>query len=292
MSELITMDLIVVEQIPKIKERCEDAAAEIDKRLSIVDSLVCTEESLKDIKKIRADFNKELAVVEKLRIEVKEKVLNPYDDFLAVYNRCIRDKYAAAKKTLDTKIGEVESELRTRKEEKIKAYYNEYAKSSLVTEYADFDRQMGGFRTSDSEASLKKACKAHIDRIASDIKAIETQPEELQAEILAEFKKLLSATDAITIVSDRHKAIKEQMEAQQARETAQAAEAGAEAKVNEATATAPLAPPTAIASPTAAPTAPPIDPNKIVTVPFKVTATYQKVKELKQYLINGGYQFE
>ncbi|MCL2220980.1 MAG: DUF1351 domain-containing protein [Oscillospiraceae bacterium] len=283
MSELITMDLIVVEQIPVIKERLKTVAEEIDSRLSIVDTLVCDEESVKAVKKIRTEFNKEFADAEKLRKIVKQQVLNPYDEFETVYKECISDKYKAAKEILDSKIKEVEDELRSVKIDKLFTFFNECAESSGVVDYADFERQiMPVFKMSTTETALKKICKERIESVVADIKAIETQPEELKGEILAEFKKSLSAAESISIVAERHKAIKMQLEVQAAREEQKAAEQEVENKVDAA-----------VAPPLAPPTAPPVvydDPVKTVT--FKVTAPLSKLRELKKFIVDGGYKYE
>jgi len=277
------MDMIVVEQIPIIKERLIEVAVKIDEKLSIVDGLVCTEESLKEVKAIRAEFNKDFAEIEKLRKAVKEQVLNPYNDFEKTYKECVSDKYNAADKTLKSKIESVTDELKTEKINIIRAYFNEYAESAHVREYADFDKQMANiFRLSDTETSLKRICRERIDSLASGIKAIEAQPEELRPEILVEFKKSLSATDAISVISARHKAIEEQMRQQKEREERQAMEIDTVAKV-EAVISQPLAPPTVVIEE---------EPDPIKEVAFKVRAPLSKLKALKQWLIDGGYEFE
>ena len=53
-------DLIIVKQLPQIEEHLKELSAEIDKKVESAKSLVCTEESVKTIKQVRADLNKEL----------------------------------------------------------------------------------------------------------------------------------------------------------------------------------------------------------------------------------------
>jgi hypothetical protein len=163
-------------------------------------------------------------------------------------------------------------------------FFNECAESANVIEYADFERQvLPSFRMSDTDNALKKLCRERIDAIVSDLKAIDTQPEELKAEILAEFKKSLSATDAITIVADRHKAIKAQMEVQAAREQQQATEAEVVAKVDATVAPAPLAPPVAT---------PEVEADPSFQMTFTVVAPLSKLKALKAYLIEKGIEYK
>ena len=51
-------DLIIVKQLPQIEEHLKELSAEIDKKVEYAKSLVCTEESVKAIKQVRADLNK------------------------------------------------------------------------------------------------------------------------------------------------------------------------------------------------------------------------------------------
>lgn len=296
-TEIMTLDqLIVVEQLPIITEKLQQHAAVIDKRLSIVDDLVCTEESLKEVKKVRADFNKESAAAHELFRAAKDQVLMRWNEVETAYNECIRDKYRAADITLKSKIGDVESELTTRKIEGIKVYFNEYATTHSVTEYADFRRQMSDIKRSSSDAMLKRICQERIDSIVNGLRAIETQPEVLQAEILAEFKRTLKATEAITVVSERHKAMARQKAAQEARKAELAAKEEAERKAAEAvipqSAQTPQPKPQPMPQPLAPPKEPVADPDPIKTVTFTVTDRLSKLKLLKAFIIEGGYKYE
>ena len=281
-EEVLTMDLIVIEQLPVITETLRTHAAEIDEKLSIVDNLVCTEESVKEVKKVRAGFNKESAAAHELFRSVKSQVLMRWNEVEQTYNECIRDKYKAADIVLKNKIGEVESELKARKTETVKAFFNEYAQSHSVEEYADFDKQMAAVRMSDTETTLKRIVKERIDSLVSGLRAIEAQPEEHRAEILSVFKKTLKATEAITIVAERHKAIEQQKQAQAARAEQKAREAESVAKV-EAVVAPTLAPPTVAA---------PVDDDPVCVVSFKVTGKRSKLRLLKAFLIEGCYQYE
>ena len=293
-TDVLTMDLIVVEQLPVIRESLKSLSAEIDDKLSIVNGLVCSEETLSEVKKVRAEFNKEFAAIEDVRKQVKTAVLTPYNEFEAIYRDCVSDKYKAADATLKAKIGEVEKELKDRKTAKIKVYFDEYASKNFVTEYADFERQMSGIRMSDSETQLKRICRERIDPLANGIKAIDAQPEELRAEILVEFKATLNALQAIAIVSERQKAKEDQRIQDEKRKAEQA-------KAEEAAATAaqaipqPIPAPAPLAPPTAAPEPQPMpqsEDDSVRTVEFKVTHKLSKLRELKMYLINGGYEIE
>ena len=75
-------ELIVIEQLPIIKEHLKKVAEEIDEKVENAKKLVCTEENKQSIKKIRTEMNKELEEFESQRKAVKEKVLAPYTRFI------------------------------------------------------------------------------------------------------------------------------------------------------------------------------------------------------------------
>ena len=64
--------------------------------------------------------------------------------------------------------------------------------------------------------SLKEQAKYFIDKVADDLKLIETQ--EHKAEILVEYKQTLNVSNAITTVANRFKAIEEEKVRQQEKE--------------------------------------------------------------------------
>ena len=55
-------ELIVIEQLPVIKEQLKLASAEVDKKVEEAMALVCTEDNVKIIKEVRASLNKEAKV--------------------------------------------------------------------------------------------------------------------------------------------------------------------------------------------------------------------------------------
>jgi len=288
-EEIAIAGLIVVEQLPIISEQLKAHSAGIDEKLAIVEALVCTEETVKEVKKIRAEFNKDFAVIEELRKRVKNAVLAPYQDFELVYKTCVSDKYNAADATLKAKITDVENELKTKKMSELKTYFDEYAASKNVSGYADFERQMSDQRASQTFPALMRICRERIDQLASGLAAIDAQPEDIRAEILAEFKKTLSATEAIAIIAQRHRDTEEQEIAKKEREQRQAAEAEAAKRVDEALPD-PMSPPRIpIAPPVAAPTE---DPDPVRCLSFKVTAPLSKLRELKRFLDEGEYEYE
>lgn len=276
-----TQNLIVVKQLPIIEERLKSLSDEIDAKVNSALALPCTEDNIKAVKAARADLNKTFEALERQRIEVKNAIMTPYEQFNGIYKTYVSDKIKTADTTLKNRISDVESELKSKKEEEVKLYFNEYLCSKDI-DFISYEDAKINVTLSASLKSLKEQAKDFIDRIADDLALIQTQ--EHKEEILVEYKKNLNCSQAITAVTARHKAIEEQKAKQAEIEARRQAQAEAIKKV-ETVASTPLEPPKQTEIPLA-----PSDPVR--TLSFKVTAPISKLRELKAFLVEGGYQYE
>jgi hypothetical protein len=292
--------LIVIRQLPIIEDQLAAVKQSITERVNTALSLVCTEETYKDIKKVRSDLNKEYAELETRRKEVKTAVMAPYEQFEKVYKDCAGDIYTAADRKLKQKIAEVEDGLKQQKADALKAYFAEYRQSLGLSDdlvrYEDMGIRVG---LSDSLTALKKKAKDFLDHVSEDLKAIESHED--RDEILSEYRNGFNLANAMSTVAARHKAIEDarrQREEAEARRKAQEEQARSlEAVIAAQVAQdAPVSPPVAVEevpsvpAPTAAPEAP--EAEKIYSTSFRVTGTLEKLKALKQFLVEGGYQYE
>lgn len=287
-------DLIVVKQLPQIEEHLKELSIDIDKKVENAKSLVCTEENVKTIKQVRADLNKEFKEVEQQRKMVKEQILAPYIQFEEIYKTYISDKYKGADSDLKTKIDTTENELRARKEQETRDYFEEY-KQSLSIDFIKFEDAKIKVGLADSKTSLKKQAKDFIDRVNTDLATIMLQ--EHKEEILVEYKQngyVLST--AISTVINRTKAIeeakrkKEELKQKQLEEAQRIADENIKAQT-EATKQALenfRVPEQEVLQ------APIIEEKQeeILTLRFTVKGTRTKLKALKEFLVNGGYEYE
>ena len=273
--EVSKNELILVEQIPVIKQYLNEVKTDITKRVENALSLVCTEDTVKTVKEERAALNKELKFWEEKRKEVKKAVLSPYEQFEAVYKDCISDIFKKADVELKAKIDNVENELKEQKTTEVMRYFYEYVDSKGVGgDFLSFDRANINITLSASMKSLKEQAKAFIDRICDDLNLIRTQ--EHKDEIFYEYKQSLNVSGAITTVVNRYKAIEEA----KAKAEEQKAKAEAEQKAVEKVETV-------IETLT-----PPVEEEKILTLKFTVRGTMPQLKALKEFLNNGGYDYE
>lgn len=268
-------EIIAVKQLPIIEEKLAEIKAAVTSKVDLAMSLVCTEETYKDIKKTRADLNAEFKAWEDKRKEVKAAVMTPYEKFEAIYKDCISDAYKKADKDLKGKIDSVEGELKAKKEQEVKEYFGEYLASKGI-DFVTYENANVNVTLSASMKSLKEAAKAFIDRICDDLNLIDTQ--ENKAEILVEYKRTLNVSQAITTVTARMKAIEEEKARQAAEQKP--------VEQEEKTQFVKLTPPTV--------EAPKVESaeEQVCTISFKVTATRAKLRQLKAFLENGGYNYE
>lgn len=287
-------ELITIKQLPQIEEHLKELSIEIDKKVKNAKSLVCTEENVKAIKQIRADLNKEFKEVEQQRKTVKEKILESYMQFEGVYKTYISDKYKEADSELKNKVDTTEDELRARKEQEIRDYFEEY-KQSLLIDFIKFEDAKIKVGLSDSKTSLKKQVKDFIDRVNTDLATIMLQ--EHKEEILVEYKQngyVLST--AISTVVNRIKAVEETKRKQEELKQKQLEEAQRIADENikiqtEATKQAldnfRVTEQEVLQAPTVEEKQ-----EEILTLKFTVKGTRTKLKALKEFLVNGGYEYE
>lgn len=283
-------DLIEVKQLPVIEEQLRSVSTVIDERVKNATSLVCTEESVKTIKEIRAELNKDYKEFESKRKLVKEQVLKPYNDFENVYKECISDKFRNADIILKGKIDNIENELKAKKEKEIKDYFEEYKEANNI-DFITYGQARINVTLSASMKSLKEQAKSFIDKVVDDLKLIETQ--EHKTEILVEYKQTLNVSQAITSVTNRFKAIEEEKKRQEELKQRQTEEAQRIAEQNikmqeEATKKAlnNFVVPEVLQTPVEE------KQEEILTLKFTVRGTRTKLKELKQFLENGGYDYE
>ncbi|MDR1246105.1 MAG: DUF1351 domain-containing protein [Clostridiales Family XIII bacterium] len=302
-------ELIVVKQLPIIEERLKTIKEQIQTRTKEALALECTEETVKEIKKIRAELSSGFKELEAQRKEVKKTVMAPYDQFEAVYRACVTDVYAPADAELKSRIDEVENVVREEKRAEIAAYFDEYAKSKNI-DFLTFDKMGLQVGLSTNAKSMKSMVAEFVDGIADGLTLIDTQ--EYKEEILVEYKKSLNAVSAITSVKQRHEAIEAERKRAEAAAAKRAAEveAATESEIPESENEMPeseIPEPfraddtdddddTGIDVEPAAETIVaeygPVAPGTTQRADLTVYGTVTQLKTLEEFLVNKGYMYE
>lgn len=286
--------IITIKQLPIIEERLQLIKAEIDAKTQHVLALDCNDATVKAIKSLRADLNKDFSDLEEKRKEVKRAVMSPYERFEEVYTECVTNIYKQTDAILKGRIAIVENAIKANKDKEVKAYYDEYAES-LGIDFVPYKKSGITVTLSASAKKLKEQAAAYLDRIADELKLIATQPQDLQPEILVEYKRTVNVAYSIQTVIERKKAIEEEAERARQQAEQQTIYEAAEARVDEAVESYGEEHQEAVAPPTVAEAQE--QPEKLYRVAFAVYGSFEGVKLVKNFLANdflknGGKKYE
>lgn len=263
-------ELIRLIQAPIIEEKLRALKTEIEQRTSDALALVCTEDTVKSVKATRAELNKEFQALEEQRKAVKKAVLDPYNQFEAIYKECVSDAYKRADAELKSRIDGVQQELRQRKEQEVADFFAEYAASRDVS-WLNFCIAGPNVTLSASAKSLKLQAAAIIDRVASEVAAISSMDNS--EEIMVEYKRTMNVAAAVSTVQERHRLLEQEKEVREAWEASKAQQVEAVKRVEAFT------PPTVREEP------------EVLSLTFTVTDTRDRLRLLKQFLVSNGYTF-
>ena len=200
--------MIVINQLPIISERLDKVKDEIKRRTAFADTVTVSEENRQEIKKIRAAMNAEKSRLDEVYKKALEAVIAPIQVVQDKYKDCV-GLYTKANSQLKAKIDVIEDGLKLEKENSVKEYFEELVTAKKI-DFISFERLGLKITLSVSEKKLKEQVNNIVERVATDLKAIEIQ--ENKEEILVEYKKSLNVSEAVSIVDARHKAIQAEKE--------------------------------------------------------------------------------
>lgn len=276
-----------------------------------IKGLAKIEDNIKEVKKFAEDLNKYYATVvwtgdtlndaknEKANVnkfkdkvaEFRKNIIAEYNKPIALFETTAKDTEAILKETYETiniQVKKYEDDTKKQIKKQCIEYFNECIASEKI-DFVTFDNMNMnitlGMQTKGGELTkkTKDEINAFVEKIVSDIELI--NEEELKTEILVEYKKTLNASASILEVKRRAKAIEDekqrQIELAKQREIQQQTIAKVDAVVEQPEQ------PTIINAPIEEKPE-----EKIYNVSFKVYGTLDQLKELKQYLVNGGYKYE
>lgn len=268
MEEKELNEIVIIEQLPVIKEKLQLISDEIEKEVEYALSLPCDEETVKDVKNARAKLNKIKTSLEEKRKQVKNAVMSPYNEFETIYNDLVKDKLTKADETLKNRVDFVEESKKTEKENELRKFVEEHCKANNV--HIDFDKIGLNVTLSASMSSLKEQAKQFIEKVASDLKLIEM--EEFSSEILYEYNKCFDYVQAKTIVLERKKELDNIEQQQKNNENVENSNIVNEEKVNEIIA--------------------PIEIEETYVYQFTVNATKTQAKQITEFMDSIGVTYE
>lgn len=296
------LQVITLKQLPIIEEHLQLVKSDVETRTRNAMQLVCTEETRKDVKSIRTELSKEFAEMENQRKRVKEAIMEPYNQFEAVYKECISDPYKKADAELKKRIDEVESGLKSDKEKAIRDYFNELCKANNLP-WLRFEQMGLKIGLSTSVNGTKTALTSTVLRISNEV--LELSRYENAAELMVEYKKSLNMALALSTIRARQEQIELQKQYEAQRRAALEQQRAAEEKVQKAVSEAqetqqdsaepPIEEVTAPTeeTPTEAPVAVQEQAQPtIYEVKFAVRGTIEQLKKLKQFIMQEGMSYD
>lgn len=265
-------ELIKVEQLPKIFSQLEIIGKEIDKNLEGLNELKCTEFNKKEVKKRRTEITNLNTLMEDKRKEIKNAILKDYEIFNKKYEKEVKNKLINAKNILTDKINEIEDGQKQEKREAIEEFANNYIIDKNLEGLVTFEQLNINITLTASEKSLKDEVLRKLEKIETDLKLIQLE-ENYSDEILIEYKKNFDLTKAKLEVVNRHKQL----------EKLQQEKSEVQLKIDEED---------NIVESIDEIVAPKEIDEELITVSFTITDTKDRIKEIKEFLIKGGYDYE
>lgn len=201
MTELkIVQPLVITGGFDEIKSK-------VEKRVNTALNLAVSIDNIKDVKKYKAELNKELKALEDERKRVKAEALRPYNDWEQKYKECVSIPYKEAEQKLKGQITEIEDLKKKEILNEVKDFFNGYllTKSEEVQKLAKYEDMNLKILLSSNIKNLRETCTTYIDNVERDISIINNQ--QYADEVMYEYSKCHNVAFAIQNVVARHNVI-------------------------------------------------------------------------------------
>lgn len=266
-----------IKTVGEIESNMKEVKGYVENLNNYYQNILFTEETMKEAKDEKSKvnkFKKQVSDYRKNIIAEYNKPIKVFEDTAKETEKLLTETY----NTINQQVAKYENEQKEIKEKEVKEYFEEYRTANNI-DFITYGQAGINVTLSASMKSLKEQAKQFIDKIVDDLKLIETQ--EYKTEILVEYKQTLNVSQAITSVTNRFKAIEEEkkkMEQEKKIEKFVVDIAKESDKYIEQTIL----------------NAPVIEEKQedVLTLKFIVKGTRTKLRELKQFLESGGYDYE
>lgn len=268
---------VKIKSLGEIESNMKEVKGYVESLNNYYKNITFTEETIKEAKEEKAKINKfksEVANYRKNIIAEYNKPIKIFEDTSKETEKILTETY----NTINRQVASYEDIEKQKKEQEIKDYFEEYKVANNI-DFVSYGQAKINVTLTASVKKLKEQAKAFIDEIIDDLKLIETQ--ECKDEILVEYKQNLNVSRAIQEVANRHKLLEEERKRQEEwKKTEQFIIDTARESDNYAEEVKRLEAPVEIKQ------------EDILTLKFTVKGTRTKLRELKQFLEDGGYDYE
>lgn len=276
-----------LKQLPdKIEFNYEEMKAEFSKKLVHYNTLVVTEDSIRDAKTDKAALNKLKEAIDTRRKEIKKLYLLPYENLEKQCKELIA-MIEAPIKSIDSQIAVFDQKLQDEKWEQITAYYNAEVKE--LKELVPLEKIVSSKWKNKTESleSVNNAIGDTLERIRGELETISTLHSPYEQQIKDVYLNGYNLSKALMEqkrLEERQKQI-EEMERQ--KEEQQRAAQNVSEPVIEAKKESPVQ---AVTEDTPATPTAPITPKYSAT--FKVTGTQTQLQALAAFMKKYNINYE
>lgn len=276
-----------LKQLPdKIEFNYEEMKAEFSKKLVHYNTLVVTEDSIRDAKTDKAALNKLKEAIDTRRKEIKKLYLLPYENLEKQCKELIA-MIEAPIKSIDSQIAVFDQRLQDEKWEQITAYYNAEVKE--LKELVPLEKIVSSKWKNKTESleSVNNAIGDTLERIRGELETISTLHSPYEQQIKDVYLNDYNLSKALMEqkrLEERQKQI-EEMERQ--KEEQQRAAQNVSEPVIEAKKESPVQ---AVTEDTPATPTAPITPKYSAT--FKVTGTQTQLQALATFMKKYNINYE
>ena len=278
-NELNINEIIRVETLPVIFQQLEVVGVMVDEELEKFKDIECTEENKQEVKKTRTSINNTLKVFEDKRKEIKNQVLEAYNQFNEKYELEVKTKLENASNDLKMKIEYIESSQLAEKEIELGSFIEEHIKANhlenILKDVAEVVRLANlKVNLSSSMKSLKEGALAFIQRVANEVKLIEL--EETPSNLLYEYQQNgFDLTKAKLTLIERQRQIEELAKQREQVQEVQKVEEKIVEQVEEIVAPKEI-----------------VEEQQLLTVTFTITDTKENIIKVREFMKEMGIKYE
>ena len=283
MNEININEIVKVESIGVIKQQLDKVENVIDEKIKNIPeqlekikkmSFIEQEDEKNDIKKYKQHLSKILNELEEKRKEIKKEINKPYEEFNEYYKNGVYLKLNDAISQINNVVNDIEILQKDEKECEIKEFVNQYINANNLQNIIRYEDIPISINLSSSMKSLKEQALTFIEKVTNDLKLIEL--EEYSSEIILEYNNNgFDFSKAKLDVIAKHKQLEEIQKQQQEVQLQIDDDAKIVEKVEEITTPKEI-----------------LEDDELVTVSFKVTGTKDKIKKIKDLIIELGVEYE
>ena len=271
------------EFLTNINFNYDELKQELAVRLDKYRNLVYSEDSIKEAKADRATLNKFKNAIEDRRKEIKKQCMAPYEEF----EKKIKDIVAMIDEPILAIDGQIKEYDRIKKEEKqdaIKQFYTD--KVADLKDLVPFDKVFNPrwLNVTYKETDIQKEITDLFIKVEDDMKVI----SELQSEYELQIKDIYLREFDLTAALQEKKRLEEQS-AKMAEYNRQQEERKRQAQESQTEVTRPQS---SIKPENKVVLTPGVEPDdKMFMLDFRVWATTEQLRALKQFLVDNGIKY-